>query len=118
MQKSIIVIPDLPERKKYAIDRLGFVLLNKVALIFPYDLWGGEIDTFSQLSDNSSTKGELFSFYSYSSIFGGSFLVALVAGEAAIEFKKMTPVESVIRFTKILKGISTALHLHGFTMRE
>ncbi|KAL7584231.1 hypothetical protein Lser_V15G46014 [Lactuca serriola] len=104
-KKSIEFIPDLPERKKDAIDRLGFGLLNKVAILFPYDFWGGEIDTFGHLSDKSSMRGEFFLFYSYSSVSGGPLLVALVAGEAAIEFEKMSPVESVTRVMEILKGI-------------
>nr|KAJ0192467.1 hypothetical protein LSAT_V11C800439470 [Lactuca sativa] len=62
-KKSIEFIPDLPERKKDAIDRLGFGLLNKVAIFFPYDFWGGEIDTFGHLSNKSSMKGEFFLFY-------------------------------------------------------
>lgn len=62
-KKSIEFIPDLPERKKDAIDRLGFGLLNKVAILFPYDFWGGEIDTFSHLSNKSSMRGEFFLFY-------------------------------------------------------
>ncbi|XP_071729894.1 lysine-specific histone demethylase 1 homolog 1 [Rutidosis leptorrhynchoides] len=104
-RNSIEFIPDLPRRKKDAIERLGFGLLNKVAILFPYDFWGGEIDTFGHLSDKSSMRGEFFLFYSYSSVSGGPLLVALVAGEAAIEFERMSPVESVNRVMEILKGI-------------
>nr|XP_043630854.1 lysine-specific histone demethylase 1 homolog 1 [Erigeron canadensis]XP_043630855.1 lysine-specific histone demethylase 1 homolog 1 [Erigeron canadensis]XP_043630856.1 lysine-specific histone demethylase 1 homolog 1 [Erigeron canadensis]XP_043630857.1 lysine-specific histone demethylase 1 homolog 1 [Erigeron canadensis] len=104
-KETIEFIPDLPQRKKDAIERLGFGLLNKVAILFPYDFWGGEIDTFGHLSDKSSMRGEFFLFYSYSSVAGGPLLVALVAGEAAIEFEKMSPVESVNRVMEILKGI-------------
>lgn len=50
-------------------------------------------------------RGEFFLFYSYSSVSGGPLLVALVAGEAAIEFEKKSPVESVQRVMEILKGI-------------
>ncbi|KAJ0934888.1 putative spermine oxidase [Helianthus annuus] len=102
---SIEFIPDLPQRKKDAIERLGFGLLNKVAILFPYDFWGGEIDTFGHLSDKTSMRGEFFLFYSYSSVSGGPLLVALVAGEAAIEFEQMPPVESVNKVMEILKGI-------------
>ncbi|KAM0006196.1 putative spermine oxidase transcription regulator Homeodomain-LIKE family [Helianthus debilis subsp. tardiflorus] len=104
-KRSIEFIPDLPQRKKDAIERLGFGLLNKVAILFPYDFWGGEIDTFGHLSDKTSMRGEFFLFYSYSSVSGGPLLVALVAGEAAIEFEQMSPVESVNKVMEILKGI-------------
>ncbi|KAL7227721.1 hypothetical protein ACSBR1_022572 [Camellia fascicularis] len=102
---SIEFVPDLPQRKKDAIERLGFGLLNKVAMLFPYDFWGGEIDTFGHLTEDSSMRGEFFLFYSYSSVSGGPLLVALVAGEAAIKFEKMSPVDAVGRVLDILRGI-------------
>ncbi|XP_076954050.1 lysine-specific histone demethylase 1 homolog 1-like [Bidens hawaiensis] len=102
---TIEFIPDLPQRKKDAIERLGFGLLNKVAILFPYDFWGGEIDTFGHLSDKTDKRGEFFLFYSYSSVSGGPLLIALVAGEAAIGFEQMSPVESVNKVMEILKGI-------------
>ncbi|KAE9448343.1 hypothetical protein C3L33_19756, partial [Rhododendron williamsianum] len=102
---SIEFVPELPQRKKDAIERLGFGLLNKVAMLFPHDFWGGEIDTFGHLTEDSSMRGEFFLFYSYSSVSGGPLLVALVAGEAAIKFEKMSPVESVDRVLEILRGI-------------
>lgn len=102
---SIEFVPPLPHRKRDAIDRLGFGLLNKVAMLFPYNFWGGDIDTFGHLSEDPARRGEFFLFYSYSSVSGGPLLVALVAGEAAIEFEKVSPVESVERVMDILRGI-------------
>ncbi|KAK4853343.1 hypothetical protein QYF36_007587 [Acer negundo] len=98
-------VPELPQRKKDAIQRLGYGLLNKVAMLFPYNFWGGEIDTFGHLTEDSSMRGEFFLFYSYSSVSGGPLLVALVAGDAAVKFETMSPVESVKRVLKILRGI-------------
>ncbi|XP_057501807.1 lysine-specific histone demethylase 1 homolog 1-like [Actinidia eriantha] len=86
---SIEFFPELPQRKKDAIERLGFGLLNKVAMLFPYAFWGGEIDMFGHLTEDSSMRGEFFLFYSYSSVSGGPLHVALVAGETAIKFEKM-----------------------------
>ncbi|KAG4199965.1 hypothetical protein ERO13_A05G180500v2 [Gossypium hirsutum] len=102
---SIEFVPELPQRKKDAIQRLGFGLLNKVAMLFPYNFWGGEIDTFGHLTEDPSMRGEFFLFYSYSSVSGGPLLVALVAGDAAIKFELMSPVESVERVLNILRGI-------------
>ncbi|KAL2460423.1 Lysine-specific histone demethylase 11 [Abeliophyllum distichum] len=84
-------VPELPQRKKDAIERLGFGLLNKVAILFPYDFWGGEIDTFGHLTEDPNMRGEFFLFYSYSSVAGGPLLVALVAGDAALKFENMSP---------------------------
>ncbi|CAA0831029.1 Lysine-specific histone demethylase 1 homolog 1 [Striga hermonthica] len=102
---AIDFMPELPQRKTDAIERLGFGLLNKVAILFPYDFWGGEIDTFGHLNEDPNMRGEFFLFYSYSSVAGGPLLVALVAGEAAVKFENMSPVESVNRVLDILKGI-------------
>lgn len=102
---AIEFVPELPQRKKDAIDRLGFGLLNKVAILFPYDFWGGEIDTFGHLTEEPSMRGEFFLFYSYSAVAGGPLLIALVAGEAAVKFEKSSPVESVNKVLDILKGI-------------
>ena len=102
---DIEFMPELPQRKKDAIRRLGFGLLNKVAMLFPYNFWGGDIDTFGHLTEDLSMRGEFFLFYSYSSVSGGPLLVALVAGEAAIRFEMMSPVESVKRVLDILKDI-------------
>ncbi|GLT74410.1 hypothetical protein SLA2020_462110 [Shorea laevis] len=102
---KIEFVPELPQKKKDAIQRLGYGLLNKVAMLFPYDFWGGKIDTFGHLTEDSSMRGEFFLFYSYSSVSGGPLLVALVAGDAAIKFEMMSPVESVKRVLDILRGI-------------
>ncbi|KAJ6684656.1 FLAVIN MONOAMINE OXIDASE [Salix purpurea] len=102
---SIEFVPELPQRKKDAIQRLGYGLLNKVALLFPYNFWGGEIDTFGHLKEDPSMRGEFFLFYSYSSVSGGALLIALVAGDAAVKFERMSPVESVKRVLSILRGI-------------
>ncbi|KAK9096425.1 hypothetical protein Sjap_021922 [Stephania japonica] len=102
---SIRFVPELPTPKQEAIQRLGFGLLNKVAMLFPYDFWGGSIDTFGHLTEDSSMRGEFFLFYSYSSVSGGPLLVALVAGESAIKFEKMSPIEAVERVLDVLRGI-------------
>lgn len=102
---SIKFVPELPNRKLEAIKRLGFGLLNKVALLFPTVFWGAEIDTFGHLCDDASRRGEFFLFYSYASVSGGALLIALVAGEAAINFESMDPNDAVERILEILRGI-------------
>ncbi|KAK9167025.1 hypothetical protein Scep_002216 [Stephania cephalantha] len=104
-RESIRFVPELPLPKQEAIQRLGFGLLNKVAMLFPYDFWGGSIDTFGHLTEDSCMRGEFFLFYSYSSVSGGPLLVALVAGESAIKFEKMSPIEAVERVLDVLRGI-------------
>ncbi|KAJ0974992.1 hypothetical protein J5N97_016957 [Dioscorea zingiberensis] len=104
---SIAFDPELPAPKQDAIKRLGFGLLNKVAMLFPHDFWGGGIDTFGHLTEDPSQRGEFFLFYSYTSVSGGPLLVALVAGESAIKFENSSPVEAVERVLGVLRGIFT-----------
>lgn len=102
---SIVFDPELPEQKLGAIQRLGFGLLNKVAMVFPHVFWAEEIDTFGCLNKESSKRGEFFLFYSYHTVSGGAVLIALVAGEAALEFEKVDPVVALHRVLGILRGI-------------
>ncbi|XP_073010011.1 lysine-specific histone demethylase 1 homolog 1-like [Typha latifolia] len=98
-------VPELPPQKQGAIKRLGFGLLNKVAMLFPYDFWDGSLDTFGHLTEDSSQRGEFFLFYSYSSVSGGPLLVALVAGESAIKFETTPPMENVEKVLDVLRRI-------------
>ncbi|RYR56671.1 hypothetical protein Ahy_A05g022354 isoform B [Arachis hypogaea] len=102
---SIKFIPELPQRKLDGIKRLGFGLLNKVAMLFPHVFWETDLDTFGHLTDDPSRRGEFFLFYSYAPVAGGPLLIALVAGEAAHKFESMPPTDAVTRVLQILKGI-------------
>ncbi|GLU23436.1 hypothetical protein SLE2022_394380 [Rubroshorea leprosula] len=104
-KKAIKFEPELPRRKLAAIDRLGFGLLNKVAMTFPYNFWGEELDTFGCLNENSSNRGEFFLFYSYHTVSGGQLLIALVAGEAAKTFEFTDPSTLLHRVLSKLRGI-------------
>lgn len=102
---SIKFIPELPQRKLDGIKRLGFGLLNKVAMLFPDVFWGTDLDTFGHLTDDPSRRGEFFLFYSYATVAGGALLIALVAGEAAHTFESMPPTDAVTRVLQILRDI-------------
>ncbi|XP_078176280.1 lysine-specific histone demethylase 1 homolog 2-like [Carex rostrata] len=97
--------PELPGWKRQAIERLGFGLLNKVAMVFPYVFWGEDLDTFGCVNEESRKRGEFFLFYGYHTVAGGAVLIALVAGEAAGEFEMVDPVDSLNRVLCILRGI-------------
>ncbi|KAJ0718507.1 putative spermine oxidase transcription regulator Homeodomain-LIKE family [Helianthus annuus] len=102
---SIKFTPELPQRKLDGIKRLGFGLLNKVAMLFPHLFWGTDLDMFGHLSEDPSRRGEFFLFYSYATVAGGPVLMALVAGEAAHSFESMPPTDAVTRILQILRGI-------------
>ncbi|XP_038711213.1 protein FLOWERING LOCUS D-like isoform X1 [Tripterygium wilfordii] len=102
---SVKFIPELPQRKLDGMKRLGYGLLNKVAMLFPYVFWETDLDTFGHLTDDASTRGEFFLFYSYSPVAGGPLVIALVAGEAAHKFESMPPTDALTKVLQILKGI-------------
>ncbi|KAK6157428.1 hypothetical protein DH2020_011676 [Rehmannia glutinosa] len=104
--------PELPEKKLAAIDRLGFGLLNKVAMVFPHNFWGEDLDTFGSLNESSHRRGEFFLFYSYHTVSGAPVLVALVAGDAAQLFENADPSSSVHRVLSILRGIYGPKGIH------
>ncbi|KAG6507947.1 hypothetical protein ZIOFF_033302 [Zingiber officinale] len=101
---SIKFVPELPQRKLDGIKRLGFGLLNKVAMLFPHVFWNTDIDTFGHLSNDQSRRGEFFLFYSYATVAGGPLLIALVAGEAALNFETMPPTDAVTLVLQILRA--------------
>ncbi|MBA0843904.1 hypothetical protein Goarm_001052 [Gossypium armourianum] len=104
-RRTIRFEPELPQRKLAAIDRLGFGLLNKVAMIFSHVFWGEELDTFGCLNDTSDNRGEFFLFYSYHTVSGGPVLIALVAGKAAQTFERTDPSLLLHRVLSKLRGI-------------
>lgn len=104
-RKTITFEPELPKRKLDAINRLGFGLLNKVAIVFPHVFWGEDLDTFGCLSNHAHERGEFFLFYSYHTVSGGAVLVALVAGEATQDFERTDPTILLHRVLKVLRGI-------------
>ncbi|OVA13905.1 Amine oxidase [Macleaya cordata] len=104
-KRTIRFEPELPKRKLDAIDRLGFGLLNKVAMVFPHVFWGEDLDTFGYLNRDTHRRGEFFLFYSYHTVSGGPVLIALVAGEAAYTFESTDPAIILHRVLSILRGI-------------
>ncbi|KAG8083084.1 hypothetical protein GUJ93_ZPchr0014g47174 [Zizania palustris] len=101
---GIKFVPELPQRKLDGIKRLGFGLLNKVAMLFPHVFWSTDLDTFGHLTEEPNNRGEFFLFYSYATVAGGPLLMALVAGEAAHNFETTPPTDAVCSVLKILRG--------------
>ena len=100
--------PELPLRKKQAIENLGFGALNKVLLLFPKTFWDTEHDTFGYVNSCDAgieNRGRFFMFYSYDGeeLSGGSTLIALIAGDAALS------VESSEIDSETVQGVMTVL---------
>jgi len=54
---GIKFVPELPQRKLDSIKRLGFGLLNKVAMLFPHVFWSTDLDTFGHLVEDPRRRG-------------------------------------------------------------
>ncbi|KAG6556525.1 hypothetical protein Mapa_001851 [Marchantia paleacea] len=97
--------PQLPKSKLLAIERLGYGLLNKIAMLFPCAFWGEVPDAFGHVGAHRSNRGEYFLFYSYAGVSGSPLLIALVAGEAAVTFEHTKAIENAARLMTILRDI-------------
>ncbi|KAF9633475.1 High mobility group HMG1/HMG2 [Lasiodiplodia theobromae] len=86
--------PPLPEWKTAPIQRLGFGLLNKVALVYDTPFWEPDRDIFGTLNeaelrdsmeqkDYESRRGRFWLFWNCIKTTGRPTLVALMAGNAA-----------------------------------
>ncbi|KAJ8754633.1 hypothetical protein K2173_010724 [Erythroxylum novogranatense] len=111
-RRTIKFEPELPQRKLAAVERLGFGLLNKVAMVFPHVFWGEELDTFGHLNEHSNKRGEFFLFYGNHTVSGGPVLIALVAGEAAAMFEDTNPSTLLHRVLSVLRGIYQPKGIH------
>ncbi|GME48920.1 High mobility group HMG1/HMG2 [Neofusicoccum parvum] len=93
-REAIHFSPPLPEWKTAPIQRLGFGLLNKVALVYDTPFWETERDIFGTLNeselqdsmeqkDYESRRGRFWLFWNCIKTSGRPTLVALMAGNAA-----------------------------------
>eukprot|EP01114_Cavostelium_apophysatum_P002798 TRINITY_DN1249_c1_g1_i1.p1 TRINITY_DN1249_c1_g1~~TRINITY_DN1249_c1_g1_i1.p1 ORF type:complete len:1140 (-),score=314.71 TRINITY_DN1249_c1_g1_i1:99-3518(-) len=102
-EKSVEFSPPLPEWKTGAIERLGFGLLNKVALSFPHSFWDPNLDYFGQTNQSHHLRGEYYMFWNLERCTGTPVLIALMAGEAAYRAETSTDQEVVDRVLNVLQ---------------
>jgi lysine-specific histone demethylase 1 len=76
----------------------------QVVLLFARPFWG-KPDMFGRIAPRAADRGEFFLFYSYAHISGGAVLAALVAGDAALRFEKLSPEEAARKVLGVLRGI-------------
>ncbi|XP_043647463.1 possible lysine-specific histone demethylase 1 isoform X2 [Drosophila teissieri] len=94
--------PPLPDWKQQAIKRLGFGNLNKVVLCFDRIFWDPNANLFGHVGSTTSSRGEMFLFWSISS---SPVLLALVAGMAANLVESVTDDIIIGRCMSVLKNI-------------
>lgn len=99
---TITFVPPLPEWKANAIKKVGYGLLNKVILCWDKAFWEQDVNLFGHVASTTSSRGELFLFWS---LYKSPVLMALVAGESALVMEKVTDDVIVGRCLSILKNI-------------
>ena len=108
--------PQLPEWKFGPIKRLGYGVLNKVILIYKQPFWDLTRHIFGALrcpenpqsvdqSDYRSQRGRFFQFLDVSATAGLPCLVALMAGDAAVDTETASDDELVLEATEVLRNI-------------
>lgn len=80
--------PCLPDWKTASIQRLGFGLLNKLVMEFPFVFWDETVDYFGAAAESTEIRGKCFMFWNLKRTSGLPILVALVVGKASYEQEK------------------------------
>ncbi|KAL9627926.1 MAG: hypothetical protein Q9204_006234 [Flavoplaca sp. TL-2023a] len=88
--------PPLPDWKAEAINRLGFGTLNKIVLVYDKPFWDVEQDMFGLLRESDfpgsldqedyvKSRGKFYLFWNCIKTSGRPVLIALMAGDAAVQ---------------------------------
>jgi monoamine oxidase len=104
-KENIAFVPALPTRKLQAIQNINFGILNKVVMVFPKRFWDENLDTFGLIQPNKIDRGKYFLFYTSSKEGEGNVLIALIAGNAAIEVESREEDEVVNEVLDSLRKI-------------
>ena len=113
-EKSIVFDPPLPRWKLGPIDRLGFGTLNKLVLVYDKPFWDVDQDMFGLLreadmansldqEDYVKNRGKFYLFWNCIKTSGRPVLIALMAGEAAIQAERTSDADLVAGVTKELR---------------
>jgi hypothetical protein len=84
---SIGFEPALPAWKQGAIDSLGFGILNKLVVEFPYSFWGDD-DSFGCINAKLEDKGRFYMFWNLERAMDKPILVGLIAGASSYEYEQ------------------------------
>ncbi|CAF0966300.1 unnamed protein product [Didymodactylos carnosus] len=106
-KETIMFHPRLPEWKLAAIRQMGFGLMNKIILQFPYNFWNSA--TYINRTSNL-IRGEFRCMYSLHAQYNLSnencnILVIFTTGNFAYEIETLTDQESIERVMKILRTL-------------
>ena len=120
--EGVAFSPPLPDWKLGAIQRLGFGLLNKVILVYKEAFWDVEQDMFGLLrepkvpdsldqEDYSADRGRFYFFWNCVKTSGRPVLIALMAGDAAIDAENTADADLIAEATQELTKVFKDKHV-------
>ncbi|KAI4190900.1 MAG: hypothetical protein L6R41_000501 [Letrouitia leprolyta] len=113
-EESLVFDPPLPKWKLGPINRLGFGTLNKIILVYEKPFWDVDQDMFGLLRESDMAnsldqedyvrnRGKFYLFWNCIKTSGRPVLIALMAGEAAIQAESTSDADLVLGVTKELR---------------
>ncbi|CAJ1972513.1 unnamed protein product [Sphenostylis stenocarpa] len=103
--ETIQFSPPLPQWKCSSVQRLGYGVLNKVALEFPTVFWDDAVDYFGATAEERNSRGHCFMFWNVRKTVGAPVLIALVVGKAAIDGQSLSSSDHVKHALKVLRKL-------------
>ncbi|KAK8472951.1 hypothetical protein PHAVU_001G009300 [Phaseolus vulgaris] len=103
--ETIQFSPPLPQWKCSSVQRLGYGVLNKVALEFPSVFWDDAVDYFGATAEERNSRGHCFMFWNVRKTVGAPVLIALVVGKAAIDGQSLSSSDHVKHALKVLRKL-------------
>ncbi|QCD98819.1 lysine-specific histone demethylase 1 homolog 3 isoform X2 [Vigna unguiculata] len=103
--ETIQFSPPLPQWKCSSVQRLGYGVLNKVALEFPSVFWDDAVDYFGATAEERNSRGHCFMFWNVRKTVGAPVLIALVVGKAAIDGVSLSSSDHVKHALKVLRKL-------------
>lgn len=113
--RNVTFSPPLPTWKIDSINRLGFGLLNKIALYFPHTFWDESLDYFGHVNDDIENRGEFYMFWNLQRCTDKPILIALLAGNAAYNTEK--DADHVIK-ERVMNSLSKRFDLLGIKVPD
>ncbi|XP_047157231.1 lysine-specific histone demethylase 1 homolog 3 [Vigna umbellata] len=103
--ETIQFSPPLPQWKCSSVQRLGYGVLNKVALEYPNIIWDDEVDYFGATDEERNSRGQCFMFWNVRKTVGAPIFIALVVGKAAIDGQSLSSYDHVKHALKVLRKL-------------
>ncbi|KAI4257295.1 MAG: hypothetical protein LQ352_001707 [Teloschistes flavicans] len=121
-ERTLAFDPPLPRWKLEPIERLGFGVLNKLVLVYEKPFWNVDQDMFGLLRDSDSpgsldqedyvkNRGKFYLFWNCIKTSGRPVLIALMAGEAAVQAESASDDELINGVTADLRRMFKGTHV-------